>query len=119
VGEALASAGIPGPVAALCAGLAGVGNRAEREVVERTLASARLAERVCVISDGETALYGAFAGGPGILLIAGTGSVGYARGEDGRVERCGGWGMLVGDEGSGFGLGRAGLRAALRSADGR
>ncbi|HVH12225.1 MAG TPA: BadF/BadG/BcrA/BcrD ATPase family protein, partial [Longimicrobium sp.] len=47
------------------------------------------------------------------------GSVAYGRGPDGRMERCGGWGMYVGDEGSGYALGRAALAAALRSVDGR
>ncbi|HEX2095187.1 MAG TPA: BadF/BadG/BcrA/BcrD ATPase family protein, partial [Longimicrobiaceae bacterium] len=45
--------------------------------------------------------------------------VAYGRGESGQVERCGGWGMMVGDEGSGYALGRGGLAAALRAADGR
>ena len=116
---AAAQAGLPERPAALCAGLAGVGNEAERGAVERALAAAGVAERVRVVSDGEVALHGAFAGGPGILLIAGTGSVAYGRGPDGRMERCGGWGMIVGDEGSGFAIGRAGLRAALRAVDGR
>jgi glucosamine kinase len=119
VAAARAAAGLAGPAAAMCAGLAGVGNRREREIVERTLVEARVAERVVVRSDGETALHGALAGGAGVLLIAGTGSVGYGRGEDGRVERCGGWGMVVGDEGSGYALGCESLRAALRGADGR
>jgi glucosamine kinase len=87
--------------------------------VRKALERAGVAERVVVRADGETALHGAFAGGPGILLIAGTGSVGWGRGEDGRVEHCGGWGMTLGDEGSGFGLARAGLVAALRGHDGR
>jgi hypothetical protein len=78
-----------------------------------------VAERVLVTTDGAIALEGALGGCPGILLIAGTGSVGYARGADGRVERCGGWGMIVGDEGSAWSLGRNGLAAALRAADGR
>ncbi|HEX6909550.1 MAG TPA: BadF/BadG/BcrA/BcrD ATPase family protein [Longimicrobium sp.] len=114
---ASAQAGLSAPPAALCAGLAGVGNEAERVAVERALAGA--AREVCVVSDGEIALHGAFGGGPGVLLIAGTGSVAYGRGPDGRMDRCGGWGMYVGDEGSGYALGRAALAAALRSVDGR
>jgi glucosamine kinase len=114
---ASAQAGLSTPPAALCAGLAGVGNEAERVAVERALAGA--AHAVCVVSDGEIALHGAFGGGPGVLLIAGTGSVAYGRGPDGRRERCGGWGMYVGDEGSGYALGRAALAVALRSVDGR
>lgn len=114
---ASAQAGLPEPPAALCAGLAGVGNEAERVAVEQALAGT--ARVVRVVSDGEVALHGAFDGGPGVLLIAGTGSVAYGRGPDGRMDRCGGWGMYVGDEGSGYALGRAALAAALRSVDGR
>src|SRR5690606_18298443 len=119
VREAFAAAGLPGPAAALCAGLAGVGNATERGIVEESLRRAEIAERVMVRTDGETALHGALGGGEGILLIAGTGSVAYGRAPDGRVERCGGWGMVVGDEGSGFAIGRASLTAALQSVDGR
>lgn len=119
VREACDAAGEPGPAEALCAGLAGVGNRAEREVVENVLARAGIARRVAILPDGETALFGALSGRAGILVIAGTGSVAHARAEDGRVERCGGWGMVVGDEGSGFDLGRAALQAAVRAVDGR
>lgn len=116
---AAAQAGLAACPASLCAGLAGVGNEAERGAVERTLVAARVAERVRIVSDGEIALQGAFAGGPGVLLIAGTGSVAYGRGPDGRTERCGGWGMYLGDEGSGYAIGREALAAALRSVDGR
>jgi glucosamine kinase len=117
--EAIAASGVNGPAAALCAGLAGVGNRTEREIVEMVLARSGIAEKISIRPDGEIALAGAFGGGPGILLIAGTGSVAFGRGEDGRTERCGGWGMVLGDEGSGYSIGRAAVRAALRSVDGR
>jgi glucosamine kinase len=119
VREAFAAAGLEGPAYALCAGLAGVGNVAEREMVESALSREGVARHVTVRSDGETALHGALAGEAGILLVAGTGSIAYGRSEDGRVERCGGWGMVVGDEGSGYALGRAALAAALRDVDGR
>ncbi|HYH80252.1 MAG TPA: BadF/BadG/BcrA/BcrD ATPase family protein [Longimicrobium sp.] len=119
VRDACAEAGVGEKPVALCAGLAGVGNESERGEVEAELSASGVAERVLVTTDGAIALEGALAGCPGILLIAGTGSVGYARGADGRVERCGGWGMIVGDEGSAWSLGRNGLAAALRAADGR
>lgn len=116
---ALDEAGVPAPVEALCAGLAGAGNGAEREAVRRLLNDAGVARIVRVVSDGEAALEGALGAEPGILLVAGTGSVAFGRAEDGRVERCGGWGWLMGDEGSAVALARAALRAALRSEDGR
>ncbi|HEX7243356.1 MAG TPA: BadF/BadG/BcrA/BcrD ATPase family protein [Longimicrobiaceae bacterium] len=119
VREAVREAGLDAPPAALCAGLAGVGNAAEREAVRAALAASGVAGRVRVVTDGEIALEGALGGGAGVLLVAGTGSVAYGRGEDGRVERCGGWGMVLGDEGSGYALGRAGLAAAMRAQDGR
>jgi glucosamine kinase len=119
VREALAAADLDAPAHSLCAGLAGVGNAAEREMVESALRREGVARHVCIRSDGETALHGALAGEAGILLVAGTGSIAYGRSEDGRVERCGGWGMVTGDEGSGYALGRAALAAALRDVDGR
>ncbi|HET7322587.1 MAG TPA: BadF/BadG/BcrA/BcrD ATPase family protein [Longimicrobiaceae bacterium] len=117
--ETLAEAGVKPPVAALCAGLAGVGSAAEREIVRSSLAASGVAEQVVVRTDGETALEGALGGGAGLLLVAGTGSVAYGRSEDGRVDRCGGWGLVVGDEGSGYAIGRAGLQAVVRAVDGR
>lgn len=119
VRDAAQSAGLSGPATALCAGLAGVGNATEREVVATALARSGVAKAVVVLSDGETALHGALSGGPGILVISGTGSVAYGRSEAGEIEKCGGWGGLLGDEGSGYFMGRAGLRAALLAVDGR
>lgn len=107
------------PVAALCAGLAGAGSPGSRARVRDELASAGAAHTIAVVPDGETALEGALAGSPGVLLVAGTGSGAWGRAEDGRVARCGGWGMDAGDEGSGYAMGRGALRAAVQAADGR
>src|SRR5207302_776208 len=57
--------------------------------------------------------------GWGVAVVAGTGSMAFARAADGRTARAGGWGPLLGDEGSGYAIALAGLRAAARSADGR
>lgn len=119
VREAAAAAGFDGPADGLCAGLAGAVHESERSVIEEAFVRAGVAERVQIVSDGQIALFGAFSGGPGILLIAGTGSVAWGRSVDGRIGRCGGWGMIVGDEGSGFAIARAGLTAGLRAFDGR
>jgi glucosamine kinase len=119
VRQAMGDAGLSHTPAALVAGLAGVGNPAERDAVRNALQAMDVAASVRIVTDGEIALEGALGGGPGVLLIAGTGSVAYGRGPDGRIERCGGWGMTVGDEGSGFAIGCAGLTAALYAHDGR
>ncbi|MBI4679406.1 MAG: hypothetical protein HY748_17665 [Elusimicrobia bacterium] len=66
--------------------------------------------RVLVLSDIELARVAAFAGGPGILVVGGTGSVAYGRDGQGSARRAGGLGCLLGDEGSGFWIGREALR---------
>jgi hypothetical protein len=68
------------------------------------------AGRVAAVSDVELAHAAAFGGGPGVLVVAGTGSIAVARDRRGRWRRAGGWGQLLGDEGSGFWIGRAALR---------
>ncbi len=68
--------------------------------------------------DGEIALSGAFAGGPGIVVIAGTGSIVFGRNGKGETARAGGWGYVFGDEGSAFDLVRLALRAALQMEEG-
>lgn len=117
--DTAAEAGIPLPAAALCAGLAGARAGGQRARVLAALSGAGVADAITVVTDAEIALEGALAGAPGIILIAGTGSVAWGRAEDGRLGRCGGWGLWVGDEGSGYAVGLAGLRAALRGGDGR
>lgn len=79
----------------------------------------RLGAPVTVASDVVTAHAGAFAGGPGVLTIAGTGAVALALAPDGSATMVDGWGHLLGDAGSATAIGRAGLAAALRAHDGR
>ena len=69
--------------------------------------------------DMVTALAGASVAQPGVVVIAGTGSVAYGRLADGREARAGGWGWLIGDEGSAFSIGRAALQSAAHAADRR
>jgi N-acetylglucosamine kinase-like BadF-type ATPase len=107
------------PVEAVWAGLAGAGDPAARRSVEEALSALGLAHRVMVGTDLEAAFVDAFGESPGILLVVGTGSVALARGGDGGEARSGGWGGLLGDEGSAYSLGLAAIRAVLRSTDGR
>jgi glucosamine kinase len=74
---------------------------------------------VAVGTDVEGAHRDAFGGGPGVLLVVGTGSIAWGRDPVGREIRVGGWGEVLGDEGSGYWLGLQGLRAVARAADGR
>lgn len=117
--RAIAAADAFAPVQALCCALAGAGRAELRDVVRAELMREHIARHVTVTTDAEAALADAFGDAPGILLIAGTGSIAWGRAEDGRLVRCGGWGAMLGDEGSGYGLGVAALRAAVRAADGR
>src|SRR5207249_3457338 len=87
----------------------------ERRALALTLRG--LAWRVEVISDAQAALLGAIGEGPGVLVLAGTGSIVVAHDGRGRWTRAGGLGPLVGDEGSGFWLGREWLRTLGRRGD--
>src|SRR5204862_47365 len=87
---------------------------AERRAVKRGLR--RAAARVHVISDAEAALLGAHDAQPGVLVLAGTGSIVLGRDAAGRLARAGGLGPLIGDEGSAFWLGREWLRRTPRAA---
>jgi glucosamine kinase len=107
------------PVDALWAGMAGAGQEPVRAELEDALARAGLAHRVGVGTDVDAAFHDAFGERPGILLMAGTGSIAWGRAEDGRQARVGGWGWLLGDEGSGYAIGLEAMKRVVRSADGR
>lgn len=112
-------AGVELPAAAVWVGLAGAGRPEVQEPIEEALVEERLARRARVGADAEATLHDAFGEGPGILVIAGTGSVAFARSEDGRIERAGGWGTRLGDEGSGYAVGISALIAVARARDTR
>ena len=103
----------------LCVGVAGAGREPERQGLWQALASRELAEEVVIHADFSIALDDAFGEGPGVLLVSGTGSVAFGRGPSGQSARCGGWGPVCGDEGSGQWIGRRALSVVTASADGR
>lgn len=119
VARTLEGAGVRGVPDVLVAGLAGLGRKQSRTEMADRLKGMGLAGTVCVVTDVAAAFHDAFGDGPGLLLIAGTGSVAQGRLPSGQVIRTGGWGARLGDEGSGWWLGIEGLRAALRARDGR
>lgn len=95
--------------AAACLGFSG--GAADKDAYARELVRA---ERYRITHDAEIALAGATAGKPGIIVIAGTGSMAFGRDTSGKTARAGGWGYIFGDEGSSFDLVRRGVQAALR-----
>jgi N-acetylglucosamine kinase-like BadF-type ATPase len=103
-------------VAHSCIGLAGLTIEAVREWAEREISKA-VGGDLLLAGDEEIALEGAFRGGPGILIIAGTGSNVIGRAADGAMYSAGGWGPAIGDEGSAFWIGHEGVRAGFWAKD--
>jgi glucosamine kinase len=103
----------------LCVGVAGAGRDPERQLLWRALVEREVAEDVVIHPDFGIALDDAFGEGPGVLLVSGTGSVAFGRSPSGAFARCGGWGPVCGDEGSGAWIGRRALSVVTASADGR
>jgi len=100
-------------------GVAGAGQERAAQALWAALATRRIADDVSVQADATIAMDDAFGDSAGVLLIAGTGSVAFSRAPDGRLERCGGWGPAVGDEGSAGWLGRRALSVITAAQDGR
>ncbi len=117
--SAVGAAGRALPVDAVYAALTGAGREAARTAVELELGRLGVAARVHVGTDASAAFHDAFGNGPGILVISGTGSIAWGRSDDGRETRAGGWGLHVGDEGSGFTIGSQAMRRVSRQDDGR
>jgi N-acetylglucosamine kinase-like BadF-type ATPase len=105
--------------AAICLGMAGVDRPRDAEIVRGILLRIGHRARVLVVNDALIALEAGLPDAPGIVIIAGTGSIAYGRNAAGQAARAGGWGYVLGDEGSGYWLGRQALRAVVRAADGR
>ncbi len=117
VRQACAASGItPEQVSRTCVGGSGAARPELAAVVRRILAEL-LPSPVEVVGDMETALEAAFHDGPGVVVIAGTGSIAYGRNHKGETLRAGGWGFEIGDEGSAHWTGRVAVSAVLRASD--
>jgi glucosamine kinase len=116
-----ARAGLPAdaPFAASFFGMAGVTSAADHEAIRTIARRMGLTENVGVDHDIRIALAGGLSGRPGIALIAGTGSSVFGRNAEGQSWRAGGWGHIIGDEGSSYWLGVQAMRAAVMAFDGR
>lgn len=100
-------------------GLAGAGRESDRKEIVGLFNDGEFNKKIAVDSDAMVALAGAFGTGPGIIIIAGTGAICFGKNREGKIVRSGGWGYLLGDEGSGYFIGREAIIAALKDLDGR
>jgi len=105
--------------AAICLGIAGVDRPSDVETVRGIMRRIGSNTRTLVVNDALVALEAGAGAGPGVVLVAGTGSMAYGRNAAEQAARAGGWGYLLGDEGGGFWIGRAALSAVVRQFDGR
>ncbi|MEO5819168.1 MAG: BadF/BadG/BcrA/BcrD ATPase family protein [Vicinamibacteraceae bacterium] len=107
------------PPSAIVLGMAGVDRADDAQVMRRVLRRIGAKARTLITNDALIALVAAIGHDPGIVLIAGTGSIAYGRNARDEAARAGGWGYVLGDEGSGYWIGRHALRAVVRASDGR
>lgn len=117
VRDACSSAGIePAQVSRTCVGGSGAA-RPELAAMVREFLAEILPTPVEVVGDMQIALEAAFGSGPGVVVIAGTGSIAFGRDQSGKTVRAGGWGFAIGDEGSAHWIGRTAVGAVLRASD--
>ncbi len=120
VDAAFADARLPvGEVAAACGALAGAERDSDRQRVETWARERRLASRLALVHDALPLLAAGTPAGFGVGLIAGTGSFAFGQNDRGESARAGGWGYLLGDEGSGYAIALAALQSAAHAADSR
>jgi N-acetylglucosamine kinase len=105
--------------AAICLGIAGVDRPDDAAVVRGIMRRIGFRTPAIIVNDALIALVAGAGDAPGIVIVAGTGSIAYGRNRANRAARAGGWGYLFGDEGGGFWIGRAALVAAVKGFDGR
>ncbi|PYR25690.1 MAG: hypothetical protein DMF92_20095 [Acidobacteria bacterium] len=104
---------------AICLGIAGVDRENDERIVRAIMRRIGYKARILVVNDALIALVAGAQDSPGIVVIAGTGSIVYGRNTNFDAARAGGWGHIIGDEGSGYWIGREALAAIMRAADGR
>jgi N-acetylglucosamine kinase-like BadF-type ATPase len=104
---------------AVCVGIAGVDREDDSRTVGAIMRRISPGSRVLVVNDALIALEAGAPAAPGIVVICGTGSIAYGRNAGGLAARAGGWGQLIGDEGSGYWIGQQAVAAVMRESDGR
>jgi glucosamine kinase len=106
----------PDQVRGTCIGIAGAG-RLEVAAAVREMVAELISGAIEVVGDMEIALAAAFGAGPGVIVIAGTGSIAFGRDGRGGTARAGGWGFAISDEGSAHWIGRTSVSTLLRTID--
>lgn len=104
---------------AFCLGMAGLGRAEDRVVIGRICDALGVGKDRILTHDAHIALVGGIGKQEGVIIISGTGSIVYGIDAHGGEARAGGWGYLLGDEGSGYDMALKGLQAVARAADGR
>jgi N-acetylglucosamine kinase-like BadF-type ATPase len=108
-----------GTVKTVCIGSASILVESPDHWSVKQLSEAFPFAQVFGVIDSRIALEGALGGRPGVVVAAGTGSISYSMDVEGKMRRCGGWGPLIGDEGSGYWIGCESLRSVVKHRDGR
>ncbi len=103
----------------ICFGAAGVDTDNDRVTILNIFNDLGIAGKTIVHNDSVTALAGANRGMNGAIIISGTGSISFGIGKDNQEVRVGGWGHVIDDDGSGYAIGRDGLRKIMEGYDGR
>jgi glucosamine kinase len=104
---------------AICLGIAGVDRPRDAHTIKEIMRRIGQKTPTVVVNDALVALVAGAGDQPGVVVVAGTGSIAYGHDAEGRAARAGGWGYLLGDEGGGFWIGRAALSAVVRQFDHR
>ena len=106
-------------LSAVCLGIAGVDREDDARIIRGIMRRMGYRSNAVVVNDALIALVAGAGSNPGVVVIAGTGSIAYGVSHHGVAARAGGWGPTLGDEGSGYWVGRRALAAVMRDADGR
>lgn len=104
---------------AVCLGIAGVDREDDARIIRGIMRRMGYRSNTVIVNDALIALVAGAGANPGVVVIAGTGSIAYGVSQHGVAARSGGWGPTLGDEGSGYWVGRRALAAVMRDADGR
>jgi len=102
----------------LCIGTAGVDRPSDKKIIEKIIKNLGFSGKIIVTNDGEIALFGGVGEDEGVIVISGTGSICYGRNKKGEIKRAGGWGHIIGDEGSGYYIGINAINYIAKAYDG-